>query len=491
MKHNEVSVQVLFMFFIGYLNQVRCELRLPIIVEGPITSNEVDKDVSFNDFIKLPYNVQNSEKRNSEPKPIIENIDIESNITKRLDKTTIKCLVKNPSIRNAQEIDFSIELPYTNYHITNASLQVLGDDNEYQGKNKDEAKDLYRKYSKRNQPAILIEEVKDSEQKSYKEVRLLSMKTNIPAGEKLLLMIEYKGPLMKNGNGTLNHIVHINPHQLVQNFNVNVYVNDSLPITDVRPFEVRNQWPTFKFSTMKMQQVNPKHLHVSFTPNEGVKNEKGYDMNGQFHTSYTPNKNYLLSKVGNDIMDMVDFESMAEYERLADDISAGLEFMFNTFLMLPFIILEEVFTVVHLIISLALGLDTAWLLEPRWYQHELEKEFAKLDSSFGSLDNSWAKLDNEFGEYNNDLFKLTNKWDSKLEKSQVTEKTGLPKWIHEYAAQQPKLPKFWTTKNNLKTPLKSSQSIYDPKKNIFMDVSHDLRPKTISWTASHSGSFTF
>jgi len=491
MKCNIIPLQILFVLLNEYLNKVCCELGLPIIVEGPMSSNEINHDLSFNDFIKLPYNIQDGEKSDSEPKPIIENVDIKSNITKRLDKTTIKCLVKNPSIRNAQEIEFSIELPYTNYHITNTSFQIVGDDNIFIGKNKVEAEVYYNKFSKRKQSAVFIKELKKNVQKSYQEAKMLSMKISIPAGEKLLLTMEYEGPLIKNGNGTLNHIVHVNPHQLVQNFNINVYINDTLPITDVRPFEVRNQWPTFKYSTMKMKQDAPQYIHVSFIPNESVEKGMGYDMNGQFHTSYTPNKNYLLSKVGQDIMDMADFESLAEFERFGDEIGAMFEFMFHILWMIPFIVLTQVTDSFFLIISMVLGFDSTHLLEPRWYQHELEKEFAKMDAVFGIPDNSWTKLDDDFGSFNKDVEKFKTKWDSKWDNAKVTDKTKWDAVDDRFKVTEKKSENKFESFEDLKKSLKDLFPLDRPKKNIFMEVSHVQRPKTVRWSASHSGSFKF
>ena len=75
----------------------------------------------------------------------------------------------------------------------------------------------------------------------------------------------------------------------------------------------------------------PEYLHISFSPKESGKDssDSGYDMSGQFYTTYSLNKNYLLSKVGQDIMDIA---STAEYEKMGNSIVAGLDFMFTTLL---------------------------------------------------------------------------------------------------------------------------------------------------------------
>ena len=55
-----------FVCFFGYLSQVQCDMKLPIVVTGPIGSNPVEPSTLFL----------------NEPKPTIVNIEIESNIRK-------------------------------------------------------------------------------------------------------------------------------------------------------------------------------------------------------------------------------------------------------------------------------------------------------------------------------------------------------------------------------------------------------------------------
>ena len=81
---------------------------------------------------------------------------------------------------------------------------------------------IYEKYSKNKETSVIVEEIEEGTHKSYNEARMLSMKAMIPAQEKLVISLEYEGPLMKHGmangleHGSLNHIVHINPNQLVR-----------------------------------------------------------------------------------------------------------------------------------------------------------------------------------------------------------------------------------------------------------------------------------
>ena len=83
-------------YLIGSLHNVTAASDVPLLIVGPIGSNDIKSNVDFgpdlNDFKK------------TEPTPIIEKIDIQSNVTKRLERTVIKCYIKNPAIRKSQQI---------------------------------------------------------------------------------------------------------------------------------------------------------------------------------------------------------------------------------------------------------------------------------------------------------------------------------------------------------------------------------------------------
>ena len=428
----------------GCIGRMSAELKLPILLTGPNLSNNVIQ--SSNNY--------NREKLDSELGPIIENIEINSNIHKRIDKTTITCFIKNPSMykKNAKEISLSIELPFHNYKITNLTLQAFGVNDISTGKTSEAADKIYKKYSNNQQTSVIVEEIEEGGHKSYNEAKMLSLKAIIPAQEKLVISLEYEGPLMKHGmangleHGTLNHIVHISPNQLVRNFSVNVYIQETLPIVNATVFEVRNEWPTFKYSTVKLRNDSndsPEFLHVAFTPNEDNKKKGGYDMNGQFYTSYKVNKNRLLSKVGYDI---AEFASYAEYERMTDVILAGMESVFAIILMIPFIILTEMVSAFYLIVAVVLGLDMSWYLKsPQWYELELEKEFARMDTLFG-IDNSIDTFGNKFDSFD----------DAKKTKSDSK---------------------------------KASSTKPSDDKNIFLDISKI--PRSIDFHSSHIKSFSY
>jgi len=377
-------------------------IKLPLIVTGPVGSNEINHDLVFDSKVALA----------SEHRPIIENIKIESNITRQYEKTTVKCFVKNPSIRKSHEIGFTIELPSHNYDITNITLRILGDEIVYLGQhmNGDEVEAIYQKTSKKDQSTVMVKELKKGPLNAPRLLnltpgaRMISMNTYIPPGEKILLTLEYAGRLMKSQNNSYGYTLHINPHQTIQDYSINVYVNETLPILDPEAYEDRDG----HFSNANIKYDQPEHLYISFLPKTGTNQPKivgGYDMSGKFYLSYALNKNELLSKVGQGIADIasdVEFDKMVTgIENVVIGILDFLDFMFKTFFvlpfMLPFMMITEVFNGFFLMTDVLRGKDTDWVLEKPWYELEFDSWNDKFDGSFQEFEKEDDRLKNTFG----------------------------------------------------------------------------------------------
>jgi len=496
MKYTSTSLSIGLILLNGLFQNVSSEKSetLPWLIEGPISSNEIDHDLPFSALPEydlndeLPTNGQDS----LETRPIVENVVIKSNITNRVDKTTVNFFVKNPSIRNTQEIAFSIELPHNEYRATNMSLQILGDERIYRDvKQGGDTKIMYQKLLAKNQAGLMLYKLEKATPKSFNQAIMISLKAIIRPGEKQHITLQYEGPLVESGNGTWNHMVHINPHQLVQNFNVDIDLNDTLPITNIQAFEMRDGSPVFGYSESKMKCGNTsEECSVLFHPNE-VKKEgnDGYDMNGQFYISFTRNKTLLLSKIGQEITNITAFP--AEFVHVFEVIPAVIGLMFNMLLMVPFILFTEFVSAFNVIISEIMGFNTDWYTqEKRWYEKELEYEMNHLDRVFSNFDKHFENMDGEFNFHIETNEPLTLS-DLKSAPFHVFEDT------FENLKQDPPVRKILETKDkednkDENEDEKQSNSKTVEKIDFIPDVyNFDKFPKIINWKSSHSGSFSF
>jgi len=478
-------------YLIGSLRAVNAAFDVPLFVDGPIGSNEIKSNVDFGPDL--------NDLGQSEPTPIIEKIDIKSNVTKRIETTVIKCYIKNPAIRKSKQIGITLELPHEKYQITNLTLQALGDQNVYAAEKKkgDNIQKAYQTLSKRGQAAVMIQEIVKSLPKSFNEAtRLLSLNAHIPPGEKMLITLTYKGSLRKGENDTFRHVLHVNPHQPVQNFKLFINITDSLPIIDANAVEIRDTFPVFNFSTNEIKWASKDTINVTFEPQftKSKVKDPGFDMSGQFVTTYSVDKNVLLDKVAEKITSLG--ESNDEYQKMFQAIAVGVKFMFTTLFMLPFIILTEMVNYWVRIIDELMGIDSydkPWLDETTrkpWYAHVFEQEVDKLEKHWkpwdlvkvpntdyvGPSHHAIERLENIFENFHNiehgekfasfdhdfGVDKPLDRWDKYLE-NRFENWDLLHEETNEYSDTSMKLPKIfsWTATGSFSWARSLGKSLLD------------------------------
>ena len=263
------------------------------------------------------------------------------------------------------------------------ALQIFGDDKVYKGVHDNLSEMIYKKRSEERYSVVMAQELNEKQQKVYGKVKTILLKTTIPAGEKHLVTIEYEGPLMKKSlNGyqekdKWNHLVSVHPNLLVNNFRISVDIKETMPIRkdSVVAIENRNNWPVFEYSKSEAKYGDTAEtLHVVFSPKYKIKDGKneGYDMSGQFYTSYSCSNNFDISEVG---LDITRTATMKAYEQLV----TGSNFIFNLVLMIPFIFLTELVRYFYYIPCTILNFGTdCSLSENIWWEDELNRELVRF-----------------------------------------------------------------------------------------------------------------
>merc|ERR1712038_1963838 len=224
----------------------------------------------------------------------------------------------------------------------------------------------------------------------------------------------------------------------------------------------------------------------TFHPNE-IKKEgnDGYDMNGQFHISFTRNKTLLLSKIGQEITNITLSPEFIQVFEVFEIIPAVIGLMFNMLLMVPFILFTEFVSAFNVIISEIMGFNTDWYTqEKRWYEKELEYEMNHLDRVFSNFDKKFENMDGEFNFHFETNEPLTL---SELESApfHVFEDT------FENLKQDHPVRKILDTKdkedNKEKNEDEKTSNLKTVEKNDFISDFHDFDkfPKIINWKSSH------
>merc|ERR1712038_424369 len=244
------------------------------------------------------------------PPPNIDKVDITSNIQYRYAKTVVKVYVKNPSMSAAQEVKFQMVLPVTAF-ISNFTIQIKGEEDVYVADvvEKEEAKASYNEAISRGQSAGLVEA-------DTRDVTQITVKSNLKAASKMEFTLTYE-ELLKRHVNKYEHIIHIHPGQIVENYDVNIYINESLPIAYINVPELKTSENEIT-SLLEKNQIaeiresvgnDPRKAHIKFSPsieeqqqmaraaaeNDGEDISKG--MGGQFIVQYDVDR----KNQGNDI----------------------------------------------------------------------------------------------------------------------------------------------------------------------------------------------
>jgi len=229
-----------------------------------------------------------------QPPPKIVDMNIRSDIQYRYAKTVVKSYIKNPSSSISQEVTFNMVLPSTAF-ISNFTMQVNGKDTIYVARvaEKEEAKKSYNEAIKVGQSAGIVDaDARDSSQ--------ITVRSNLEAAAKMIFTLTYE-ELLERHNSKYEHVIHVNPGQVVPVYNVNVYINESLPVTNLNvpelkliPNEITSQLPTNEIAIIERNiDSDPNKVHIHFNPTPEDQNRMGKlsknkdnGMSGQFIVQY-------------------------------------------------------------------------------------------------------------------------------------------------------------------------------------------------------------
>ena len=249
------------------------------------------------------HNGENSPIQQSEVvPPIIDEIDITSIIQFRYSKTVVKAYIKNPSASTTQEVTFSMLLPNTAF-VSNFTIQIKGENKIYVARvvEKEEARNSYNDAVSRGQSAGIVDT--DS-----RDVNQITMRSNLKAASKIEFTLTYE-ELLKRHISRYEHIIHIRPGQIVEDYKVNVFINESLPINYINVPELKTSenkiTSLLKNNTIAIIKKDfggdPRKAHIQFLPSvddqRRMSKSMGNGMTGQFIIQYDVDRKNQASDI--------------------------------------------------------------------------------------------------------------------------------------------------------------------------------------------------
>jgi len=176
-----------------------------------------------------PASISDGTEAPPERPPVITQFHVRSDVQFRYAKTVAESYVKNPNAV-AGEVAFELVLPDTAF-VSNFSMLI--DDVEYVAKvdEKEEAQETYdREVAAGNNAGIVNQDTRDA--------NLIRVSVNIAAHGKVRFRLTYE-ELLERRLGRYDQVIHVNPGQIVDDFRIDVFINESLPLSFVTVPELK------------------------------------------------------------------------------------------------------------------------------------------------------------------------------------------------------------------------------------------------------------
>merc|ERR1711970_1180558 len=150
-------------------------------------------------------------------------LHIKSEVQFRYARTVVESTVSNPDTV-AQVGSFSLVIPDSAF-ISAFSMEMEGEEYKARVEEKEEAEKTFEKALSRGRGAGLVSQ-------DAKDANKFTVSTNIEGGQEVVFRLTYD-ELLGRKEGMYRQEINIDPQQIVDDFRVEVYINESLPITEV------------------------------------------------------------------------------------------------------------------------------------------------------------------------------------------------------------------------------------------------------------------
>jgi len=212
-------------------------------------------------------------------KPVIQKLHVHSNISYRYAKTEVESYIKNPSTNNAKEVSFEMVLPEKAF-ISNFSIETGNKVYVSRVEKKKEANEIFEKAVSNGQTAGLV---------NQREGNIFSVTTNVAAAEKLTFRLTYEQLLVRKLS-KYEHAININPGQVVNDMEIKVYINETLPLTQLKVPELRQSNEIFEDEALNSDvtiEQDSNTATITYKPTAAEQKELATTgVSGQFVVEY-------------------------------------------------------------------------------------------------------------------------------------------------------------------------------------------------------------
>merc|ERR1712001_554495 len=161
--------------------------------------------------------------------PYISLFHVTSHVQFRYAHTLVTSYVKNPT-NTSQEISFAAVIPNDAF-ISNFTMILQGEEHVAEVKEKEEARREYTEAVSRGSGAGLVSQ-------DVRDANRFTVKANVEAGDKVEFRLTYD-ELLERKQGQYHLAINVNPGQIVDDLKIEVFINESLPISTISVPELK------------------------------------------------------------------------------------------------------------------------------------------------------------------------------------------------------------------------------------------------------------
>merc|ERR1719376_465939 len=222
----------------------------------------------------------------------ISKLHVRSDVQFRYAKTVVQSYVKNPSQESARQVDFELVLPEKAF-ISNFTIETGGKTYVSKVERKEEAKKTYEDAVSSGLSAGIVD---------ARQGNVFGINANVAAAEKILFTLTYE-QLLERRLSKYEHVLHLNPKQIVNDLSVDVFINESLPIKDLNvpklkemSNEITSDLAKNPIAVIDGQDTNQVHIQYKPSPDyQKSLNDNG--LNGQFIVQYDVDRGNQSSEI--------------------------------------------------------------------------------------------------------------------------------------------------------------------------------------------------
>ena len=242
-------------------------------------------------LLKLVQSAPQSQSTSTEedevvPPVILTKFYVNSTIRFRYSRTEVMAFYKNPGTK-ANKAVFNMVIPQSAF-ISNFSMIIKDEEFVAEVKEKEEAKKAYDDALSTGAGAGLIS-------KNTRDTNLFSVDINLEPEAKVEFRLTYE-ELLERQDGLYDYIININPGAVVEDFQVEVNINESLPLSQLSVPEILESNEIDFSDDIQESSIakvsrdidgSPNNAKVVFNPSKDYQEEAGEQgVSGKFVVKY-------------------------------------------------------------------------------------------------------------------------------------------------------------------------------------------------------------